>query len=210
MANGRGPWVDLEDPTNMPTFLGAYANRLNANERRLLLDASAVVVDEAFEAIERCAEWPQEIQESERLKLFDDTFLANYLPRSFAHRYSLGFFKRFLLALVSVGTKLASGDVVQLSSTAEELAFNAIVESAKIGLEVGTMLDADPERLDIFAEEVLEDRDFEMLFYDEFDGVEKSSIAEDMGVANLSFEQWFTPFRADDVVHPYVVDGSSA
>lgn len=199
----------MNDPIDMPAFLRFYADRLNVNERRLLLDASSIVVDEAFGAIERYSELKPGIPESGRLELFDRIFVATYLPRPFAHRYTVGFFKKFLIAVVSVGMKMAAGDEVHLSSTAEELALNAIVDSAKIGLEVGTVVDADPERLDLFAEDLLEDRDFEMLFSPNFDGIEESPIAEELGVANLRFEEWFEPFRGDDVVHPYLAGGNA-
>jgi hypothetical protein len=140
-----------------------------------------------------------------RVELFRGTFLSLYLPDRFANRYGPLFVKKFAVALVSVGMKMALGESISLSSTAEELAFYAILEAGKTDVESGEAGDCDEERLEDFAHLVYEDTDFKMLFSGQFDGIEDSALGRSMGVANLDFERWFVPFR-DDALHPYVID----
>lgn len=160
-------------------------------------------------AIESYADWRADMPERERVDLFEGTFLSMYLPDRFANRYGPLFVKKFAVALVSVGLKMAQGDDISLASTAEELAFNAILEAAKSDIEIREKGDCTEERLDHFSELVYEDTDFLMLFSGMFDGIEDSDLGRSMGVANLDFKRWFVPFR-DDALHPYASDDEPA
>ncbi|HZO93250.1 MAG TPA: hypothetical protein VFB22_05730 [Candidatus Baltobacteraceae bacterium] len=197
--------MDESGKADVDNFLAAYAEELSRDERRLLKDAATRVVDEAFSAIETYTDWRADAPEQDRVALFRETSLSAYLPERFANRYGPLFMKKYAVAVVSVGLKMAHGEPMSLSSTAEELAFYAIVEAAKGDIELSDAGDVDEKHLDDFADSVYEDTDFLMLFSGQFDGIEDSDLGRSIGVANLDFDEWFLPFR-DDALHPYVND----
>lgn len=83
---------------------------------------------------------------------------------------------------------------------ADEMALNATIGRAQVDLELRS-LEAD---LDDVYEEAFQDTDFEFLFDPRFDGIDESELAEFSSMANLRFEDWFTPFANVRYVHPYV------
>jgi hypothetical protein len=110
------------------------------------------------------------------------------------------FAKQFLTCLVTVAWKLHAPGVHRLACTAEELALNALLQSAAAARELRG------ERADFseLRDVAYEDEDYALLFDPAKDGIEETEQGRSMGLANLRFKNWFRPFRDDEPVHPYV------
>lgn len=173
----------------MTTYAAAYTHVLPDDHRDALRAGAEMVVDYIFEDL-------QSIEEGKRPEWLR---LSAYLPDAYAHRYDVMFAQRFLVAVVSVGLKLAMDEAAVLSSVAEELACNAIMQEAEAWLELeGKKADFEAFRADVY-----QDFDSELLLSPEFDGVEHSGIIAAGGMANLAFKHWFVPFDNAPPVHPY-------
>ena len=133
---------------------------------------------------------------------FDETNIADALPRTYLPRYDLLFAKAFVICVSTVVWKLQSPDQQELACVAEELALSAIVGQAQALLEMrGQQVNIG----DVY-EEAFQDTDFEFLFDPSFDGIEESGIADYRRLANLRFEDWLKPFANVPHVHLYVAD----
>lgn len=192
-------------PPNQPRFLAPYAQLLDADERGALEAACVVIVDEISDAIERYGSWPRKATFADRVALFEETMLPAYLPERFVENYTPGFVRRFLVALIAVGTKMAAGEPIRLASVAEQIALRAIVNSAEMLIENRDGKTYAGHGLKAFESEVQEDEDFEFLFSRRYDGIEKSPVVEYLGMVNLEFDKWFDPLAPSDVLHPYIV-----
>jgi hypothetical protein len=165
---------------------------LEPDLRQALLDACAVVVDEAFNSLEMLADD----------ETFADTPMASWLPRTHLLRYDAGFARRFAACLIAVAGKLTDRHPHVLASVAEEMALAAILDEAEAILEMdGIQADMRAE-----AEGAFQDTDFESLFDPRWDGVEDAEEVAHLAMANLSFTEWFRPFRDEIPVHPYVAE----
>ncbi len=81
---------------------------------------------------------------------------------------------------------------------------HVIIEEAKEGLEARGI-----ERdFSEFEDQVYQDdMDISVLYDMSLDGIEDSSVGDNMAFANLQFDQWFEPFlNASTPVHPYVTE----
>lgn len=175
----------------MTTFASAYADVLPQDHREALRVGAEMVLDHIFEdlqSVERARpEWNR---------------LAGFLPDAYLRRYDPMFARRFLVAAVSVGLKLAQPEPAVLSSVAEELACNAIIEQAEVWLK----LEGKKADFEEFRSHVYQDFDFELLLDPQFDGVEHAGVIAAGGMANLAFADWFRTFNNGPPVHPYVTD----
>ena len=137
---------------------------------------------------------------------FAETSMADYLPSRYLPRYTPLFAKQFLVCLMTVAWKLRAPGSHRLACLAEELALGALIKAAE------EILGERGERADFaaFMDTAFEDADFELLFAPALDGIEESQIGRDLGVGSLKFEEWFSPFRADEPVHPYVEDAEGS
>ncbi len=207
----------------------AYTDVLTIEQRDALHIACSVLTDNFFgDIIDLGA------QDAE----FADTDMGSYLPQRYLPFYSLGFAKQFLVTFTTVCWKLAQPGRLMLSSLAEELALVVLLEEANEQLDsmqedihVIELAEAEESPKALleeegednseedgpfyvywpFVESVLEDVDVMMLYDDQFDGIDQTELAEQMGLPSLSLEKWFVPFaeRIDTeygVVHPYVLD----
>lgn len=95
-------------------------------------------------------------------------------------------------ALHVVLHRLASrtSDSPTCTSTAQELAFRALVNTAGLFLDE----DADVDDLRDFYEDHVEDTDVELLFDQALDGLEEPSHPRTTPPVNLEFDRWFDPF----------------
>ena len=86
--------------------------------------------------------------------------------------------------------------------SAEELALRALIEEAKERLaEEGVEMTSGSSKTLFFRE----DRKF--LFRPEVDGIEESVVGARLGITQLRFEKWFTPFdNAASEVQQYCAD----
>ena len=136
----------------------------------------------------------------------DSPLCLTYLPRRYLPKYNGGFGRRFFVSLLTVGYKLAQSDppVPFFSCTAEELALHVLIEEAKEGLEANGI---DPDFTEFEDQVYQDDMDISVLYDMSLDGIEDTSIGDNMAFANLQFDQWFEPFlNATTPVHPYAAD----
>jgi hypothetical protein len=184
---------------------------LSTLQRELLYRAAREVVDRYFEDLHLLRQ-PD--------VTFEDTSMADDLPRKHLRRYNRSFARHFLVCTVAVAQKIREPGLHFLACTAEELALHAIINEAE-GLALAEAeieaaegrqeAAAEAERAASFSEfraAAYEDWDFEMLFDGAYDGVEDSTDPR-ADVVNLHFADWFTPFRDDVVIHPYLDEGQS-
>jgi hypothetical protein len=134
----------------------------------------------------------------------DMSSLEGVLPANFASHYTPALVEEFYKTLNVVAEKLSTYPDTYLASTAEELAAHALIRNAKSSLITKLEEDNDAdvlviaavlEHLDEIHEMAFEDWDVLMLFEEQWDGLESSSLAESMGMANLHPRDWFKPFR---------------
>lgn len=61
---------------------------------------------------------------------------------------------------------------------------------------------------DILIDSIFEDTDFEFLYDDSYDGIEKTELAQIMSISSLAFKDWFSPFSNEPsrTPHPYVLE----
>ena len=131
---------------------------------------------------------------------FAETSMADDLPSRYLPRYTPLFAKQFLVCVTTVAWKLRAPGAHRLACRAEELALGALIRAAEgILSEGGGQAD-----FDLFADTAFEDLDFELLFSPALDGIDESQTGRYLGVGSLRFEEWFSPFRGDEPVHPYV------
>lgn len=132
---------------------------------------------------------------------FSSTSMSVFLPTKFLLRYDLEFAKRFSLCLAAVAWKLRALGLHRLACTGEEIALRAVVTVARDLLSLDNV---EPD-FSAFEEVAFEDTDFEFLFDPRHDGIEElPQIIALARPVNLSFKDWFKPFRDDNPVHPYL------
>ena len=169
-----------------------WADCLPEDHRDALSDALCILVDDFLND-------PDE----------DNTLCVSALPPKFLHRYDGLFRRKFLVTLLTVGYKLALTEppVHLLSCTAEELALFVLIEEAKDVLESQGIIADFTEFED---QAFQDDMDIMVLYNMSLDGIEDSSIGDEMGYGNLEFDKWFEPFlNASTPVHPYTADDIS-
>ena len=128
------------------------------------------------------------------------------LPPKYLLQYNGLFRRKFLVTMLTVGYKLALSDppVPLLSCTAEELALHVLLEEAKDALSTEGIT---PDFLEFEDAVYQDDMDILILYDMSLDGIESTSIGDDMAYANLAFDKWFDPFlNAVTPVHPYAAD----
>lgn len=173
---------------------GNAFDRLDRAYRDALLRAIDLCIDEAFTDVATL------LQDG---KWDDLLFLSEALPDRpvYVERYTPLLAKEFLICVIAVAGKLTSRVEIQLASVAEEMALYALIEHAS-GPSGEEEFDFDD-----FIDEVFEDTDFLYLFDSERNGIQVTPAQKTLGTANLDFENWFRPFRADVRVHPYAAAG---
>lgn len=174
---------------------GLDATILTDVQRQALHAAVVLLIDDAFESLR--------VDGS-----LEESSIASYLPPRFRHRYTELTFRGLLVALIEVGGRLARTDTPQLRCLAEVLALHIVVEHADVWFESqGHPLPSWGDYEDL----AFEDADFELLYQPEWDGIEDppSEVARSLGMVNLHPDDWFSPFRQDEPVHPYLADGAS-
>ncbi len=134
----------------------------------------------------------------------DNWLIGTMLPQRYRLKYTSGFARRFLACLLTAVWKLGQREPIRPSCVAEELAVHILLEEAEaLAQDHGVEVDFDD-----FRDAFFEDLDFEFLYDDAYDGIEKADIAEGMGIANLAFADWFERFGPPEgsdytEVHPY-------
>jgi hypothetical protein len=132
----------------------------------------------------------------------DDTLLLRWLPEAYRAGYTGEFARKFLIAVIDLGTSMVSG-FTHPGSVAEELALRFVLDQVSILDDVqGAGL---PEHWRASVEDALfEDMDHEML-YQNWGGDVMAAVDDNLGTVNLNFDSWFDSF-ANHSVNPYVSD----
>lgn len=163
-----------------------YADPAGLDEAsRRALEAAAETLRFQY-AREACRLGPDDVLDA-------DGWMATALPPKHRLRYTREFAFEYLGALHVVFHRLAARHNAQpiCTSTAQELAFRALIDTAVSFLEDGT----DDEALWDFHEVHTEDADIEILFEGHLDGLEETgALAHVSPVVNLEFDRWFEPF----------------
>jgi hypothetical protein len=199
----------------------AYQEWLTPREQKALAASCDMLIDIFFYDWDLFAHW--------KPKLVDKTMLRSYLPSRYLSHYTPAFFKKFAVCVITVAWKLAQPNPLPLSSVAEELAAWAIINQAKVLLEIErdkealTAADNAPttagsereqsegsetgegEDFERFMDCYFDDQDFLFLFMDGYDGVDSSEAGRIAGMTSLSFQDWFRPFsdEPERIAHPY-------
>jgi hypothetical protein len=130
---------------------------------------------------------------------FAETTMGSFLPPRFLPRYTPVFAKQFLACFLTVAWKLRAPGAYSLACTAEELALDALIQTAESAMEAtGQRADFDALR-----EAAYEDEDYQFLFEPARDGLAATEAGRSLALANLEFSKWFHPFRPEAPVHPY-------
>jgi hypothetical protein len=162
---------------------------LRSDHQRALSTAVHVLIDECLD----------DIVALQRGECFADTGMSAYVPSTHRHRYDPLFAKRFLACVYTVAWKLHSPDLQVLACVGEELALHALIQRAEAILD-DRSTEAD---LDSLRETAFEDEDYALLFDPQWDGIEDSARGRQLGMANLGYDDWFSPFSDEATVHPY-------
>ncbi|HEV8191410.1 MAG TPA: hypothetical protein VGP82_07975 [Ktedonobacterales bacterium] len=179
-------------------FGRAYADELPDSHRRALLEAARELIDTTIDDLASSddPEWSA-----------DNWLVGTMLPSRYKLKYDGAFARRFLACLMTVIWKLGQPAVIHPSCVAEELAADVLIREAEAILDQQSVKAHFDDLYDAF----FEDLDFEYLYDDAYDGIEKADIAETMGITNLAFADWFKRFGRPDTfsyteVHPYAQD----
>ncbi|EFH85638.1 hypothetical protein [Ktedonobacter racemifer] len=172
----------------------AYSDVLTQREKKALETACSVIIDEAFENL-------KDLEDGESVS---QTIFGLYLPPRYLPKYNYLFCKSFTVCLITALYKLTLPEGTRFASVAEELAAWVIIQKAEGILEPG----ANEDPFEDFVQTIFEDEHFQYLYQDAFDGIDETDAGAQMGMASLSFDDWFKPFNENDAsrqVHPYVL-----
>jgi hypothetical protein len=135
------------------------------------------------------------------------------LPRVARVGRRIEWLNRFIQCFEDLRVRLARGQYPKPRCTGEEMALHIAIDRARDFYGDGVTQDvfgswyesfpslgAADEDFDWIKDILFEDEDVLMLFDPRFDGIESGSeIGDHLGVANLHPDEWFLPFRPDEV-----------
>jgi hypothetical protein len=171
---------------------------MTKGEHEALIAGISLMLDETLNDLERMAVRREDY-------LSEEAILLDYLPRQYQARYNVRFVRRFLACLMAVAYKFAQPPFKPLSCVAEELAANAFITAGRMQLELAGELDV-ADAYDRLEDAIFEDTDFAFLFNAQYEGIEETTLAAEVGIVNLAFNEWFDPFRAVVAVHPFALE----
>ncbi|MFJ4851528.1 MULTISPECIES: hypothetical protein [unclassified Streptomyces] len=164
-----------------------------------LVYGTSLLVDELFQDAETLSHENSNVAECEGMM-----WLLDELPGRYALQYNAQFTRRFLVTALAMTTRFTEGTFQQLSCVAEELALKLLLREASVVLDTHGLLSSGvSSALDVFANGVYEDMDFEWLYDDSMDGIDEAPETASLGIAPMDLGSWFTPFNKGRYVHPY-------
>jgi len=175
---------------------------LNEATRRHLYDAAEMVVDQIDEDLDNLR---AALLRNHKFDVWSElNWTQDYLPKTYAASYDIGFVRQFYWTVVTVIFKVGSA-WSPLASVAEELAMNALLGFA--GTLRDLRRDAGEDVSEVEFDDLWDlafwDLDFELLFAPEMDGIQHSEVGQQMRMVNLDRSQWFTQFDGAQVApHP--------
>jgi hypothetical protein len=173
----------------------AYAEVLSEHERRILFEAGQELIDTTL----------IDLGTSDRPDWTADSwFIGTMLPPRYRLKYTAEFARKFFVCLITVIWKLGQQEPICLSCVAEELAAHVLLQEAEAFAEEQAL----PVDYSSFRDMLFEDLDFEFLYDETYDGIERTEQSEVMGITHLPFAEWFERFgppasSAYTEVHPY-------
>jgi hypothetical protein len=173
----------------------AYADVLTEQERRILFDAAQELIYTTL----------MDLGASDRPDWTADNWLiGTMLPPRYRLKYTADFARRFFMCLGTVIWKLGQREPMRLSCVAEELATHVLLQEAEALAEEQEL----PVDYSNFCDTFFEDLDFEFLYDESYDGIERTELGEVMGITHLPFAEWFERFGPPasstyTQVHPY-------
>ena len=176
----------------MTEFAKAWSKYLPENHREALFTALCTLTDEFFD-------YDLESEENVFRELLPSRYVSFYTPL---------FLKRFYVALLTVGYKLAlpKQSETLIACTAEEIALHILVQEASVELDI----DGIEAEYGLFEEMIYQDVDFEFLYESENEWIDRSKVRDELAMANLHPSKWFKTFdNASMPVHPYCQDEES-
>lgn len=182
----------------------AYEDALSEYERRILFEAARELIDTTLMDLgaSNLSDWTA-----------DNWLIGTMLPPRYRSKYTAEFARRFFVCLVTVVWKLRQREPLRLSCVAEELAAHVLLQEAEAFAEEQEL----PVDYSSFRDTLFEDLDFEFLYDETYDGIERTELGEVMGITHLRFAEWFERFGPPansryTEVHPYAqqeVNGAS-
>lgn len=167
--------------------VGDYPYRISRQKMKWIRDAAEVLVGLFCDDVRSLIEGHP----------FEETFMYNHLPERYRHHYDLTFAQQFLDVMIVVAWKVRDRTWWRLNSVAEELAMRAILSQAEV------QANSEGKKFSSYdlTDAVFEDSDIEFLFDQHLDGIEDDEFfVKRLGLANLSFADWFKPFRPSGMI----------
>ena len=173
----------------------AYEDALSEHERRFLFEAAQEMIDTTLmdQGASDRPDWTA-----------DNWLIGTMLPPRYRLKYTAESARRFFVCLVTVIWKLGQREPIRLSCVAEELAAHVLLQEAEAFADEQEL----PVDYSSFRDMLFEDFDFEFLYDETYDGIERTELGETMGITHLPFAEWFERFgppagSAYLEVHPY-------
>jgi hypothetical protein len=160
-----------------------------------LVRAADLVTDELFLDLARMRE--------DDFDIAGDSWVLHLLPPRFAVHYSPLFVQQFIIAFADISAGITRG-WVHPRCVAQELAVRILLDRTEDIAETFAIDVPHPWRGDL-EEYLLEDLDHEYLYDPSADGFEDDPDFGPGGMAPMGFPDWFTPFRADEPLPPYLL-----
>jgi hypothetical protein len=184
--------------------LSAIKRWMTREEHTALIGGVSMLLDEALDDLTRLSA-AQQASVAAIITLLEEALLLDYLPRQYRARYNVRFVRRFLACLMTVAYKFAQRPWRPLSCVAEKMAANAFISAGRVVLDLEGATDVE-HAYDRLEGAIFEDMDFAFLCDAQYEGIEETALAEEAGIVNLAFNEWFEPFRPEVVVHPFALE----
>lgn len=135
------------------------------------------------------------------LEAYEESFIHQAFPERFRRAYDDHFARNIVATACKVVAELGSPNGEYAACIADEIVTYLIIKRSYQLMELAGF--DDPDELDLEGY-LLEDLDFETLFWDQMDGLEDDAATQaSLGMYVPSVADWFSPFNDDRYPHPY-------
>ncbi|MGY3565090.1 hypothetical protein [Sinomonas sp. RB5] len=151
-----------------------------------------ILVEELFEDIRTLADTPGSVARTRRI---------SDLPPLYRTQYGPLFAQQFLAVTIELGSDMARG-FQSPSCVAQELALRLVLDGVEMLSDMYPSLEIAGGWRGRVEDSLFEDLDHELLYDPSRDGISDDPAFAHLGIADLDFSAWFTPFT-DRTVNPY-------